>query len=105
MGQVITSVGEIEYDDELSFRSFVNETPLDLSGKVIYASSFYHEKPATPFVGMSNVTFVNCNLDNCFIPDGMYLVDCSTRKFAVNPKDGKDWFLDGTGTIFVEALN
>ena len=92
-------------DDSVSFKSWVNEQPPDLSGKIVYASSFYHEKPANPLDGMTGMTFINCNLDNCIIPSGVTLIDCSNRKFAVNPEDGKDWILDNTGTVFLEAMN
>ena|SRR3990167_2548251 len=93
---------QIEIDDELSFRNFTNQSfkdkyPLDkIEGKTIYQSSFYHEKPkARTFDDrMKNVTFLNCNLDNCIIPPGNIVVRCSTQKFRVNPIDKKDYLID-----------
>ena len=81
--------------------SFKVMTGQDLSGAsdmdnlVIYASSFYREQPDSVVLppGLSNTTFIKCNLDNCVIPDGATLIDCTTIRFLAQP-DGYDWIVD-----------
>jgi hypothetical protein len=87
---------DLECDEELSFKSFVNAdlSHFDFNGKVIYASHFMHETPgANPFPpSMKNVTFIRCNLDNLVIPEGVTLIDCLNRFFQAQA-DGQDWFV------------
>jgi hypothetical protein len=97
-----------EYNNELSFKNFVNKivSNLSFSDKVIYSSSFYHETPDVHTFpeGMTGVTFINCNLDNCYIPEGNTLVNCSTRRFMANPEDGHDWEVD-ENLNFIKPIN
>lgn len=67
----------------------------DMDNIVIYSSSFYREVPNSVVFpsGLTNTTFIKCNLDNCVIPAGATLIDCSTRKFQAQ-EDGYDWLLD-----------
>lgn len=88
---------DVIYDDELSLkdlttRTFEND---DLSGKVIYGSTFYRETPNSIIFNnkMTGVTFINCNLDNIVIPEGNTLIDCTTRTIKVQ-NDCEDWFVD-----------
>lgn len=46
--------------------------------------------------GCVDVVCQSCNLDNVLIPEGVTLVGCSTRRFALQA-DGRDWFLDAEG--------
>ena len=87
--------------------------PADLSGGEIVGSCFAQEAPykadasharstghASPLVkvfptGMHDVTFINCNLDNCLIEGrGVVIGDgCCHRTIRVM-NDGDDWELD-----------
>ena len=72
---------------------------LDMDGQTIKGSCFSQEKPNTKVFpeNMSGVTFINCNLDNCKIPDGNAIIDCSQKKFMAQ-EDGFDWIIDDNGT-------
>lgn len=62
----------------------------------IYASSFYQENMPRSHVfrdDMKGVKFYNCNLDNCFIPEGNELVECS-NKSVLTQNDLNDWIID-----------
>ena len=67
----------------------------DLDGQTIINSCFSQEIPDTHVFpdGMKNVTFINCNLDNCFIPSGNIVQGGSQRRFKVQ-QDGFDWIVD-----------
>lgn len=67
----------------------------DLNGQTITGSCFSQETPDSEIfpVGMTGVTFINCNLDNVIIPDGNTVQDCSTRRFQVQ-NDLNDWEID-----------
>lgn len=67
----------------------------DMDGLTIENSCFSHEKPhARVFPEtMTGVTFIDCNLDNVFIPEGNFTVRCTRRFFEVQD-DGRDWLLD-----------
>lgn len=67
----------------------------DMSDTVITGSCFSQENPDTHVFpeGMAGVTFVNCNLDNCFIPAGNSVQGGSQRRFMTMP-DGQDWLVD-----------
>ena len=67
----------------------------DMTDIEIRGSCFSQEKPDTRIFpsDMVGVTFINCNLDNCIIPEGNFIIDCSQKKFKVQ-SDGKDWILD-----------
>lgn len=67
----------------------------DLNDQTITGSCFSQETPDSEIfpVGMTGVTFINCNLDNVVIPDGNTLIDCSNRRFQVQ-NDLNDWEID-----------
>ena len=67
----------------------------DLNGQVIRGSCFGKEVPDTKVfpADMRDVTFINCNLDNCLIPEGNTVIDCTTRRYKVQ-EDGEDWIID-----------
>lgn len=83
------------FHKDFTGRTLINEY---LNGQYITGSCFSQEKPDTQVFpkNMSGVTFVNCNLDNCFIPDSNTVIDCTTRKFSVQ-NDLNDWELDSDG--------
>lgn len=91
---------DLEYDEEWSFKNFTNQDLSDraLSGKVIYSTVFYNEKPNSEIFppGMKGVIFIKCNMDNLVIPEGNTLIECTQRKFEAQ-EDGKDWLLDEDG--------
>lgn len=97
----------IECDEVFSLKNFTGQylTDLNLDNLIIYGSCFSHEIPNTQIFpsGMTGVTFYNCNLDNCFIPEGNTIIDCSQRRFKANPEDGKDWRVDDQGN-FLQLL-
>ena len=97
MGKVpLQGYEHLEYDEELSFKSFVNQdvSHIDFNGKVIYSSLFYHEKPnSEPFpMGMSGAKFIKCNLDNLLVPEGNDLIESYNRWFEAQG-DGQDWYV------------
>lgn len=67
----------------------------DMDGLTIEGSCFSHEKPNSECFpsNLSGVIFRNCNLDNCKIPDGNVLENCSHRFFQAQ-EDSQDWELD-----------
>lgn len=74
-------------------RTLVEAT--DLNGQTIRGSCFSQEVPDSHIFpeDMTGVTFINCNLDNVFIPDGNTLQDCSNRRFEAQ-NDLNDWEID-----------
>ncbi len=77
----------------------------DANGTTIVNTCFYHE--GYPFLDMSkmglmNITFKGCNLDNVIVPDNCTMIECSNRFIRVN--SGVDWLCNKEG-VFVEALN
>ncbi|KKK84403.1 hypothetical protein LCGC14_2783690 [marine sediment metagenome] len=98
MGEVLVDGETIKYDDDYSFKDYTGRPCKGkLSGKIIYASCFSHEEPNSKVFpnNMTGATFVNCNLDNCFIPNGNNVIGGSQRKFKVQ-NDLRDWELDGS---------
>lgn len=100
----------IEYDDALSFKDFTHwefhsRPEYVFDGKVIYASIFLHEVPDQHIFpeDMKNVTFVNCNLDNVFVPDGALVIGGSRRRFKVQ-NDKEDWIVDNLNNP-IEPVN
>jgi len=97
--------------------------PAELSGGEIVGSCFAQEAPykadasharstghASPLVkvfpdGMHDVTFINCNLDNCII-EGVNVVvgeRSNNRKIRVM-NDGDDWILDDVTNAPKESM-
>lgn len=84
-----------EVDPDYSFKDFTGwdlSNHKDLNGRIIYGSCFSQETPDRMIfpITMMNVTFVKCNLDNCFIPNGNPVLYCSMNRFKAQ-EDGKDW--------------
>lgn len=67
----------------------------DMTGLTITGSCFSQETPDTEVFppDMTEVTFINCNLDNCIIPDGNRIHGGSNRRFKCQ-NDGQDWLID-----------
>lgn len=65
---------------------------LDMNNLTITGSCFSQEVPNSNILPATLIgtTFINCNLDNVFIPIGNNIVACSVRKFFVQ-NDGEDW--------------
>lgn len=86
------------YSEKYSRKDFTGRDlshELDMNDITIYGSCFSQEQLDRHIFpeDMSGVTFVNCNLDNCFIPEGNDVVGGSRRRFQVQ-EDGFDWLLD-----------
>lgn len=66
-----------------------------VDGLTIEGSCFSQETPDSHIFpeDMTGVTFIGCNLDNVFIPDGNTIKDCSQRRFVVQ-NDLRDWYID-----------
>jgi len=90
---------------EYSFEDFTNQKlfdATDLDGSVIVGSCFYQDpdsQDADPRVkvfpdDMQGVTFIECNLDNVYVPPGN-TVDllCSCRRIK-RQNDGESWILN-----------
>ena len=74
---------------------------VDLSGQTITGSCFSHETPDTHIFpeDMTGVTFLYCNLDNCFIPPGNTVGDgCSVRRYLHQPDTDETWIVDANNT-------
>ncbi len=82
---------------EMSQKDFTGKDlkDMDLNGRVIYASCFSQEIPDSEIFpqDMVGVTFLNCNLDNCVIPEGNLVLGGSNRRFEAQT-DGNDWEID-----------
>jgi hypothetical protein len=66
----------------------------------IEGSCFSQEKPNSvifPY-DMQNITFIRCNLDNVFIPDGNTVIGGSQRRFMAFD-DGYDWLVDENNNL------
>jgi len=90
---------------QYSFQDFTNQdfrSATDLNGSVIIGSCFY-QTCASDFTGdplrhifpgdMRDVAFVECNLDNVYIPVGNTMHKCSQRRIK-RMNDGEYWFVD-----------
>jgi len=108
-GTVEVDGKKVEYDDELSLKSFTNqnfiESDINFSGKVIYASSFTQETPNSEIFpkDTTNVVFVYCHMENVVLPENSMIVNpdcdgspCWTQPFKAQ-SDGEDWILDDKG--------
>ena len=86
----------VDFSDEFSQKVFT-QTFVDIpDNTLIYASSFYQENLPNSHVfreDMKGVKFYNCNLDNCFVPDGNEVVGGTQRKIMVQ-NDLNDWEVD-----------
>ena len=78
---------------------------VDMQDIIITGSSFSQEIPDSQVFPstMQGVVFINCNLDNCLIPEGNTVVGGSQRRFKAM-EDGSDWLLD-EDDLPVEKLN
>lgn len=81
-----------------NFKDFTGQflQDADFSGVTeIVRSCFSQEKPDTHVFpdDLSGVVFVDCNLDNVYIPPGNVTVNCSQRRFKAQD-DGYDWLID-----------
>jgi len=84
--------------------SFKTVPASEFNNTEIVGSCFYQEWKAgdTSIVkdifpdGMTGVTFVRCNLDNVFVPEGNTAVGCSNRIIKAE-EDGTAYILDGDG--------
>ena len=81
-----------------SHKDFTSQTLIertDLNGQFIRGSCFSQQVPDSVIFpeGMTGVTYLNCNLENCVIPEGNTVIDCETRRYAVQ-NDGNGWEID-----------
>ncbi len=87
---------EIEFDDRFSGKDYTVVNFIDIPDNItVYASCFSKEIPDTKIFPdtMTGVTFMNCNLDNIFIPNGNTVTGGSKRRFKVQ-NDLRDWEID-----------
>lgn len=75
-----------------------NLTEHKIDPQEIVGSCFSQETPDSEVfpADMQGVTFINCNLMNCKIPEGNTVIDCWTTRFRVQ-NDGNDWEIDEKG--------
>lgn len=98
MSTIIYNGIEYEVDDSHSAldrtgRNLQNNSVMD--NTTIVGTCFSQETPDTHVFrdNLTGVTFINCNLDNVFLPPGNEAIDCSQRRFQVQV-DGRDWIVD-----------
>ncbi len=62
---------------------------------VFYALDFSQGSPDTHIFpeDMTGAVFINCNLDNVFLPEGNTVIGGTKKKFRVQ-NDGRDWYLN-----------
>ena len=96
---MIQRYNDIEYrlDERYSRKDFTGRTLKEenMTNVVIYGSCFSQEildRHVFPD-NMIGVTFIKCNLDNCYIPPGNITIDCWRRRFKVQ-NDLNDWLVD-----------
>lgn len=79
---------------DLSRQDFTKEDARDFNDTEIFGSAFSQKEPYTDVFPpeMRGVTFNNCNLDNCNIPDGNTVIR-STNKHFKEQEDGEIWFV------------
>ena len=72
----------------------------DMSGIIIHGLCLSNETPnaATLPPDLTGTTFLSCNLDNVFIPDGNTLINSSNRLFQVQA-DGQDWIVQASQNL------
>jgi len=85
-------------DETHSFKDYTGARAnnLDvLDGLTIEGSCFSQEIPDSHIFrdDMTGVTFIGCNLDNVFIPNGNIVIGCSQNRFEVQ-NDLEDWHID-----------
>jgi len=84
--------------DTLSSKDFTGRD-LTLSNLItditIYGTCFSQENPDSIVFpeGSSNITFINCNLDNCILPANSIILGRQPIRFKVQ-EDGLDWEID-----------
>lgn len=73
--------------DILDAGEFINDM-------TIICSCFSQQKPDTRVFpdNVQNLILQYCNLDNVYIPAGVTVFECSTRRIIV--QDGDDWLAD-----------
>lgn len=92
-------------NEKYSFQDFTNQhlrAATDLNDIIVMGSCFYQVCPED-FLGdplmhifpkdMCGVTFVECNLDNVYVPLGNAMYECSHRRIK-RMADGEYWFVD-----------
>ena len=86
----------VAYDMKYSFKDYTNSPRVDIPNDVVvYATMFLQEMPDSHIFpeNMKGVTFVNCNLDNVYIPEGNTVIGGSHKRFKVQ-NDLRDWLID-----------
>lgn len=86
------------YKDFLD-KDLTKEPASDFNNSEIIGSCFYQQAGLNTKVfpvGITGVTFQECNLDNVFIPVGNTTEKCS-RKKIMRQNDLEDWLVDDSG--------
>lgn len=78
----------------------------DMDGIVIVNSCLASQDLSAQVLpaNLTGATFIRCNLDNVFIPDGNTVIDCSNR-FIAEQNDGEDWLIDPQTLAPIEPVN
>lgn len=78
----------------------------DMNNIIIENSCFSQETPNSNIFpsDMKGTTFVDCNLDNCFIPNGNQVIRGSNKSFKCQ-NDGEDWVVDSNSLKPIEPIN
>lgn len=81
-----------------SFKDFTGQIlsdKTDMSNQIITGSCFSQETPDTHVFpeDMTGTTFIDCNLDNVFIPQGNTVIRGTQKRFIVQ-NDLRDWIID-----------
>lgn len=78
----------------------------DMDNLEIEGSCFSQEIPHSKIFPekMSGTVFIDCNLDNCFIPEGNKVVRGSQRIYQIQ-NDGEDWVVDPKTLAPLEPLS
>lgn len=87
----------VDCSDDFSQKNFTGRSVDVSDGATVYGSCFSQETPDAEVFrsDMKNVTFINCNLDNVFIPDNNTIIGGSMRRFKAQ-NDLNDWLIDDT---------
>lgn len=76
-------------------KQFLDVDPKEFSDCEIVNTSFMQHEPYTEVFprGIEKLKFIGCNLDNCIIPDGATLENCTNLQYKTQ-NDGERWIVD-----------
>jgi len=105
-------------NEKYSFKDYTNQLKnnpgidlTDANGTTIQGTNFHQD--AFPFVdmaamGLTNITFVDCDLDNIIVPESCTMKGCCNRylrqKFNEETQEYEYWLCDVDGN-YLEVFN